>query len=136
MLMFPLTGYPAGIGGLLARTDINGACFYHADGNGNITALVNGMQLIVARYLYDPFGNVLSQSGPLADANLYRFSSKEWHPNSGLVYYLYRYYDPNLQRWMNRDPVFDAGFKIERAHHALEIETAITRNGSVPTFDT
>jgi RHS repeat-associated protein len=43
--------------------------------------------------------------GPLAAANLYRFSSKEFHVNSGLVYYLYRFYEPNLQRWPNRDPL-------------------------------
>ena len=66
--------------------------------------LVNSSQDIVAKYLYDAFGNVLSKSGLLADANNYRFSSKEAHLNSGLVYYLYRYYDPNLQRWPNRDP--------------------------------
>jgi RHS repeat-associated protein len=41
----------------------------------------------------------------LADANLYRVSSKELHPASGLVYYLYRFYDANLQRWLNRDPL-------------------------------
>jgi RHS repeat-associated protein len=56
--------------------------------------------------LTDPFpGNTISKSGLLADANLYRFSSKEQHLNSGLAYYLYRYYDPNLQRWLNRDPL-------------------------------
>jgi len=70
---------------------------------------VSSNQLIVARYHYDPYGNTLSASGPLAEANLYRFSSKEYHPNSGLVYYLYRYYDPNLQRWVNRDPIGEAG---------------------------
>jgi RHS repeat-associated protein len=96
-----------GIGGLLARTDHGSGqtAFYHADGNGNITALVNAQQLVVARYTYDPFGNVLSKAGPLADANLYRFSSKESHQPSGLVYYLYRFYDPNLQRWVSRDPI-------------------------------
>jgi uncharacterized protein RhaS with RHS repeats len=26
-----------------------------------------------------------------------------------LVYYLYRYYDPNLQRWPNRDPIYEKG---------------------------
>jgi RHS repeat-associated protein len=106
-----------GIGGLLARTD-NGLlaignsgahAYYHADGNGNVTALVDASQIVVARYLYDPFGRVLSLSGPLADANVYRFSSKELHPNSGLVYYLYRFYDPNLQRWANRDPLGEKG---------------------------
>ncbi|MGA2175353.1 MAG: RHS repeat-associated core domain-containing protein [Verrucomicrobiota bacterium] len=102
-----------GIGGLLARTDntslVTPPSFYHADGNGNITMLINSSQAIVAKYLYDAFGNMLSKSGSLADANVYRFSSKEWHANSGLVYYLYRYYDPNLQRWLNRDPLEEAG---------------------------
>jgi RHS repeat-associated protein len=45
----------------------------------------------------------------LAEANLYRFSSKEYHPSSGLVYYLYRHYEPNLQRWLNRDPIGELG---------------------------
>ena len=79
-----------GIGGLLART-VNtnlvlhpsaAHAYYHADGNGNITALFSGAGVAVARYVYDPYGNVVGQSGPLAEANLYRFSSKEWHDNS------------------------------------------------------
>jgi len=106
-----------GIGGLLARSDYTlsavasgeGGSFYHCDGNGNIMMLINSDQAIVAKYLYDAFGNVLSASGLLANANLYRFSSKEAHQNSGLVYYLYRYYDPNLQRWPNRDPIQENG---------------------------
>jgi RHS repeat-associated protein len=109
-----------GIGGLLARTDngqlIGGSssatALYHADGNGNVTCLIYMNQLIAAKYEYDPYGNNLSQSGPLADANLYRFSSKEFHPNSGLVYYLYRLYDSSLQRWPNRDPINELGFKV------------------------
>jgi RHS repeat-associated protein len=77
--------------------------------------LINSSNSIVAKYLYDAFGNILSKSGLLADANLYRFSSKEFHPNSGLVYYLYRYYDPNLQRWPNKDPLYEPGFALLRA---------------------
>jgi RHS repeat-associated protein len=110
-----------GIGGLLARTaqsyvdaPLAGHSFYHCDANGNITMLINWQQAIVAKYLYDAFGNVLSASGLLADANLYQFSSKEKHLNSGLVYYLYRYYDPNLQRWPNRDPLGENGFEAIR----------------------
>ena len=106
-----------GIGGLLARSDntqlIIGSssahAYYHSDGNGNVTMLINNLQLMVAKYLYDPFGNMLSMSGPLASANTYRFSSKEWNDNTGLYYYLYRFYDPNLQRWLNRDPIQEAG---------------------------
>jgi RHS repeat-associated protein len=106
-----------GIGGLLARSDntqmIIGSssahAYYHADGNGNVTMLINYLQLVSAKYLFDPFGNLLSMSGPLAGANVYRFSSKEWNANSGLYYYLYRFYDPNLQRWLNRDPLGEEG---------------------------
>jgi RHS repeat-associated protein len=103
-----------GIGGLLARTANPSAlrlqlstfatAFYHADGNGNVTCLIYTNQTVAAKYEYDPFGLILSENGPLADANLYRFSSKEYHPASTSIYYLYRYYVPNLQRWMNRDP--------------------------------
>jgi len=87
--------------------------FYHADGNGNITALfsprIRGRPAALTRYSYDPFGNILWMSGPMATTNLYRFSSKEFHERSGLVYYLYRYYEPNLQRWINRDPLHEMG---------------------------
>jgi RHS repeat-associated protein len=111
-----------GIGGLLARTDnsllltpnsyLQAFSYYHADGNGNVTYLIYSNQQPAAKYLYDPYGNTLSMSGPLAGANTYRFSSKEWNANSGLYYYLYRFYDPNLQRWPNRDPIWDKGFLV------------------------
>ncbi|HEV2455986.1 MAG TPA: RHS repeat-associated core domain-containing protein [Verrucomicrobiae bacterium] len=125
-----------GIGGLLARTDNSqqlvmswhrtigqpyqppvsfATAFYHADGNGNVTMLIYTNQTIAAHYEYDPYGNTLSLSGPLASANKYRFSSKEWDANSGLYYYLYRFYDPNLQRWPNRDPRGEmGGFNLYR----------------------
>ena len=104
-----------GIGGLLARTenakliigDSFASAYYHADGNGNVTCLINSLQQLAAKYLYDPYGNMLSMYGSLADANTYRFSSKEWNANSGLYYYLYRFYDSSLQRWVNREPLAD-----------------------------
>ena len=116
-----------GIGGLLARSDRSQFVswvmqpggglpwygvhsYYHADGNGNITMLISSSQMIVAKYLYDAFGGTLAKYGLLADVNNYRFSSKEWNANSGLYYYLYRFYDPNLQRWLNRDPVEEGGY--------------------------
>jgi len=96
-----------GIGGLLARLDgaSGHTAYFHADGNGNVAAMVTSQQIVVAKYIYDPFGNTLSKSGPLADANTYRFSSQEYHQPSGLSLYLYRAYVPNLQRWLNKDPL-------------------------------
>jgi RHS repeat-associated protein len=53
-------------------------------------------------------GNLLVSSGPLAAANPYRFSSKE-HDATGFAYYGYRYYSPELGRWINRDPIGERG---------------------------
>jgi RHS repeat-associated protein len=108
-----------GIGGLLARTDLrviavgnsSTHAYFFGDGNGNITAMINTNQQLVAKYLYDPFGNTISKSGALADANLYRFSSKENQISSGMYYYGYRFYDPLLHRWINQDPNNELGFQ-------------------------
>jgi RHS repeat-associated protein len=104
-----------GIGGLLARShgyssgNWSTHNFYHADGGGNITYLVNSSQTLSASYRYDPYGNLISSSGTLASANVYRFSSKPIHAASGLYYYGERFYEPNLQRWLNRDPMGEWG---------------------------
>ena len=79
-----------GIGGLLGRSHgySSGSWsthnHYHADGNGNVTYLVNSGQTSEAVYRYDPYGRTMSQSGTLATANRYRFSSKEIHSQSGM----------------------------------------------------
>jgi RHS repeat-associated protein len=100
-----------GIGGILGRIDHGSGitAYYHSDGAGNVTSLIDERSSVLARYLYDPFGKIVGQSGPLAEANIYRFSSKEFHQKSGLYYYGFRWYDPNLQRWINRDPIGEAG---------------------------
>ncbi|HNQ91127.1 MAG TPA: RHS repeat-associated core domain-containing protein, partial [Verrucomicrobiota bacterium] len=77
--------------------------------NGNITCLVDGAGAVAARYVYDPYGNLIAKAGRLADANLYRFSSKELHVASGLYYYGYRFYEPSLQRWLDQDPIGEQG---------------------------
>ena len=98
-----------GIGGLLARVDSKGTFFFHSDAQGNITTLFDKYQTLEARYLYDPYGNTVGKWGPLADANHYRFSSKETHALTGLYYYCFRFYDPNIQRWINMDPIGERG---------------------------
>jgi RHS repeat-associated protein len=104
-----------GIGGLLARSsgysagNWNTHYYYHTDGKGNVTYLVDSSQGLAASYRYDPFGNTISSSGAIAGANLYRFSSKEIHLNSKMYYFGQRFYDPNLQRFINRDPIGELG---------------------------
>ncbi|HEX3718197.1 MAG TPA: RHS repeat-associated core domain-containing protein [Verrucomicrobiae bacterium] len=131
-----------GIGGLLARSSrtysdgsLAGQSFYHSDANGNVTMLIDSNQGVVAKYLYDAFGNMISKSGLLADANLYRFSSKEWHANSGLAYYLYRYYDPNLQRWLNRDPLSDSASIAYSASNEGTMIRAFRTKGNIGPWE-
>src|ERR1043166_7075553 len=104
-----------GIGGLLALSQLSTPdsqhFYYHSDGNGNVTCLITTNQLIAAGYLYDPFGNTLSISGPRAFVNRYRFSSKPAHDVSAACDFLYRWYVPALQKWSNRDPLGEAGAK-------------------------
>jgi RHS repeat-associated protein len=112
-----------GIGGLLARSSYsagnwtNHACYF-ADGNGNITYLVDASQSMAASYRYAPFGKTLAADGPLANDNVYQFSSKERvqiDPQGdvpafeSLYYFGYRFYSPYLQRWINRDPLEERG---------------------------
>src|SRR5208337_2588121 len=104
-----------GIGGMLARSssyssgNFTSNTYYHADGNGNITYLEDSSQDLAASYVYDSYGNAISSYGSLASANTHRFSSKECMAGPGLYYYLYRFYDPSLERWPNRDPIEEDG---------------------------
>jgi RHS repeat-associated protein len=96
-----------GIGGLLARTDTNGSTFYHADGNGNITALIDAQENIVGRYMYGPFGKPLGQWGSLAPVNVMQFSSKPSY--RGLDDFGLRWLMPDLDRFANQDPIGERG---------------------------
>ncbi|MEI6150593.1 MAG: RHS repeat-associated core domain-containing protein, partial [bacterium] len=96
-----------GIGGLLARVEGGTNYCYTFDGNGNVADVVADGGATVAHYEYDPFGRTVAQSGAYADANPWRFSTKqldEW----GLYYYGLRFYNPGLGRWGSRDPLIEA----------------------------
>jgi RHS repeat-associated protein len=101
-----------GIGGLLMLTTHsipNTNCFVSYDGNANVMALLDaGGEAVAGRYEYSPFGELLRATGPLANANPFRFSTKSADDETGLVYYGYRYYSPGLGRWLSRDPIDEA----------------------------
>jgi RHS repeat-associated protein len=103
-----------GVGGLLEVTYHGTAttnAFVAYDGNGNVSALVNaGDGTLLAGYEYGPFGEVIRQTGPMATANPFRFSTKYDDDESDLLYYGYRYYKPSTGTWPNRDPIQELGF--------------------------
>ena len=99
-----------GVGGLLAMLSPDSCLLTPAyDANGNITDLVDTNGSVVAHYEYDPYGNTIAKSGDQADANPFRFSSKYWDGETGFYYYGFRFYSPQLGRWLNRDPIGESG---------------------------
>lgn len=101
-----------GIGGYLffrpaSSPSLASTPFY--DGNGNVLGLLaTDGQTVTARYEYGPFGEPLAKSGPVADLNPFRWSTK-FTDETGLVAYPRRYLNPGTGRWVGTDPLGEEG---------------------------
>lgn len=75
--------------------------YYHFDGLGSVIALSDSSGDIVEQYSYDVFGepNRISSVG-----NPYLFTGRRYDTETGLYYYRFRYYNPDLGRFMSADP--------------------------------
>ena len=105
-------GGAGGTGGLVHLRDHIGdkGYFVAYDGRGNVSALIDDRtRETAAQYSYSPFGHLAEASGPAAHLNPFRFSTRYQDTETGLYYYGYRYYDPEHGRWLNRDPLGEAG---------------------------
>ncbi len=98
---------PGGIGGLLELAQGGQHYNYLYDGKGNVSAVIDSNQNVVAAYKYDDFGNLVSKSGTLDQP--YQFSTKPYYASLGANYYGYRFYNPIIGKWMTRDPLRERG---------------------------
>ncbi|MCP4352700.1 MAG: RHS repeat-associated core domain-containing protein, partial [Desulfobacterales bacterium] len=101
-----------GIGGLIATLDNSASVvyYYFYDANGNVGQLANAADgSIAAHYEYDPFGNIIKSEGEYKDSNPYRFSTKFFDSETGLIYFGFRHYSSEMGRWVNRDPIGENG---------------------------
>jgi RHS repeat-associated protein len=100
-----------GVGGLLMVTLVQGSTFHPAyDGNGNIMgyyAADTGES--VAEFEYSPFGELIRATGSKVGEFDFRFSTKPIDPETGLVAYQLRYYNPETGRWLSRDLIGEEG---------------------------
>ena len=80
----------------------NGGEFLVSDANKNIVALLDTTGSVTDTYTYEPFGNC-THTG--TSTNPFRFSSEYYDEETELAYYNYRYYSPDLGRWLSRDPI-------------------------------
>ena len=103
----------AGIGGLLYLKRDGEIYVPWYDAYGNILGYRDAQGNTVASYTYDAFGNIVSQSGTMSDAFVFRFFSKYFDAETGLYYYGYRYYKPQIMRWLTEDPLdVDGGMNL------------------------
>jgi RHS repeat-associated protein len=99
-----------GIGGLLAMTEASGASsYYHSDGGGNVTALIDASENIVARRMYDAFDRTLRLTGTKSGINPFWSASQLHDEMLDIDSYLYRSLLRKLQRWSSVDPAGLAG---------------------------
>ncbi|MBK9119779.1 MAG: RHS repeat-associated core domain-containing protein [Phycisphaerales bacterium] len=143
-----------GIGGLLAVWDRTATEAYEEseaepeevgrqwvfayDALGNVGQLVDlfpdrwqPVNILAARYEYDPYGNVTAAGGSYADRNRFRFSTKQFEAESGLGYWGERFYHPQYGRWVNRDPIGEAGGWNLHAYVRNEVATRTDAVGHV-----
>jgi RHS repeat-associated protein len=80
------------------------AYFYTRDHLGSVRELMNTANAVQARYDFDPYGRRTS-SGSLDTSVGY---TGHHHHVTGLVQTWYRLYDPELGRWLSRDPLENA----------------------------
>ncbi|MBU4291717.1 MAG: hypothetical protein KKG68_11745, partial [Verrucomicrobia bacterium] len=89
---------------IISRTTSDGTTsYYHYDGLGSVVALTDENGNVLGRYEYAPFGKMLSQ--PEGIDNKFTFQGREYDQDSGLYYYRTRYLDPEIGRFISRDPI-------------------------------
>ncbi|MFM6255773.1 MAG: RHS repeat domain-containing protein, partial [Dolichospermum sp.] len=64
----------------------------------------NNSGAVVNHFVYDSFGQVISESNPAIDTR-YLFTGREFDQEIGLYYYRARYYDATNGRFISLDPI-------------------------------
>ena len=106
------------------------AYFYLRDHLGSIREMFTGGGTVVARYDYDPYGRSITVLGTTPTD--FNFTGLYRHSKSNLDLATYRAYDPDLGRWLNRDPIGEAGGLNLYAYVRNEPTKYIDPSGLVP----
>ena len=83
--------------------------YYITNLQGDVMYIVNGSGQEVATYSYDPYGNVITATGTLAEVNPLRYRGYYYDSETGLYYLRSRYYDPEIARFINADAFASTG---------------------------
>ena len=77
--------------------------YYTRDLLNSIKEMCSSTGSVVAKYNYDPYGRVVLVSG--SNLATFQYTGDYVHSLSGLNLTLFRAYDPNIGKWLSRDPI-------------------------------
>ena len=128
-----------------ATDGIDQRLFYHQNTLQSVFALSNIAGSIVEGYLYDAYGqatvyeggsngevdfggdDVIVASGQSAQGNPYQQTGHRFEVEVRQYYYGFRYYSPQLGRWINRDPLVERSFGLQGFSVGTIAEPALPR---------
>jgi len=85
--------------------------YYHFDALGSVVALTNSSGNTVEVYEYDVYGRVGASDA--SHPNRIMFIGREYDKETGLYYYRARYYNPQIGRFLQTDPIgYKAGMNL------------------------
>ena len=100
---------------ILAKFTSTNTVFFHGDAQNSTLALTDASANVLERYRYDTFGlpAIYDAAFSPLSSSLYSvrhlFQGREWLTEVRLNEHRFRYYTPELQRWLSRDPKAEDG---------------------------
>ena len=94
--------------------------FFHPDQVGSVSLITNGQGLLIAQISHRPFGGIdqaHSVGSPEALKNWASYTGQEMDPETGLIYYQFRYYDPSLRRFLSPDNSTPKGPSVSQTYN-------------------
>ena len=105
----PLSYYVYGLGLLYKIDEVGNTFYYHYNSVGHTVAMTDSVGTTINRYNYTPFGELASYKETIFNPFRYVGQLGVMDDNNGLLYMRARYYDPNLGRFLTKDPLGFAG---------------------------
>lgn len=96
--------------GLISMVDAaDNRYYYHYDYTGNTVAMTDAGENIVNKYAYTPFGELADIEEAVPNPFRYVGEFGVMDDGNGLLYMRARYYDPEVGRFITKDPIWLAG---------------------------
>ncbi len=106
--------------------------YYITNLQGDVMCLVDSTGATVASYEYDPYGNIISATGDMAQINPLRYRGYYYDKELEMYYLQSRYYDPAVGRFINADELSYLGITGTTLSYNL---LAYCENDPTNTYD-